>query len=130
MAETERAAQQDEEAVTALRQQIATLRETIEHAEREGEARAAEVARLEREIAGLRDAVTRADRDAAQNAAAAKSLEAELAAMQSALVAARQVGRAAVDALAMDKSAPLDRPPRLGWRHAVRQWFGFAVGGA
>jgi hypothetical protein len=109
MVETEREALQGESAATALRNEIATLREAIGRAEQEGNMRAAEVARLGREIDGLRATVTRAECDAA--------------AMQSALVAARQIGRAAIDALAMGKLAPLDRPPGLGWRQALRRRF-------
>jgi chromosome segregation ATPase len=109
MVETEREALQGESAATALRNEIATLREAIGRAEQEGKVRAAEVARLGREIDGLRATVTRAECDAA--------------AMQSALVAARQIGRAAIDALAMGKLAPLDRPPGLGWRQALRRRF-------
>jgi hypothetical protein len=53
-------------------------------------------------------------------------LKGELAAAASALMAARQVGRAAINALAIDNPAPLDRLPQLGWRQAMRRWFGFA----
>jgi hypothetical protein len=87
---------------------------------------AARIARLESEITGLREAMTRAQRDAEQSAAAAKSLKGELAAAASALMAARQVGRAAINALAIDNPAPLDRLPQLGWRQAMRRWFGLA----
>jgi hypothetical protein len=85
------------------------------------------IGRAEREIARLHETVTRAQRDAEQRAAAAKSLEGELAAAESALTAAQQVGRAAINALAMDNSAPLACPPRLGWRQALRRWFGLAA---
>jgi hypothetical protein len=70
--------------------------------------------------------VTRAQRDAEQSAAAAKSLKSELATAASALMAARQVGRAAINALAIANPAPLDRLPQLGWRQAMRRWFGVA----
>jgi predicted nucleic acid-binding Zn-ribbon protein len=105
-----------------------TERETIGRAKQEAEARALEAARLEREMAGLREAVRQPQREAEQSAAAAKSLEGELAATQAALAAARQVGRDAINALAMGKPAPLERALRLGWRQAVRRVFGFAAG--
>src|SRR5207302_1630273 len=98
----------------------------IERAEQEAKARAADIAWLESEITGLREAMTWARRDAEQSAAAAESLKGELAAAASALRAARQVGRAAINALAIDNSAPLDRLPQLGWSQAMRRWFGFA----
>jgi hypothetical protein len=72
----------------------------------------------------LRETVTRALHDAEQRAAGAKLLQGELAAAQSALTAARQVGRAAINALVTDNPPLLERLPRLGWRQAVRQLFG------
>jgi hypothetical protein len=89
---------QREVAATGLQDAVATLREAIAHAEQEAEGRAAVIVRL----------------------------ESELAAAESALMAARQVGRAAINALAIDNSGPLDRLPQLGWRQAMRRWFGFA----
>jgi predicted nucleic acid-binding Zn-ribbon protein len=116
--------------VTRLDREITGLRAAVERAERDAEqqaeARAGEVTRLGGEITGLRAAVERAERAAEQRAAAVKSLEGDLAATQSALIAARQVGRAVINALAIDNSAPLDRLPQLGWRQAMRRWFGFA----
>jgi hypothetical protein len=126
MAETERVSQQREEAATALRDEIGILRGAIRRAEQMREVRAADVAR-ERETARLRETVTRAQRDAEKSAAAAKSLEDQPAATQCALTAARQVGRAAINALAMDKPTPLERLPHLGWRQAVRRLFGLAA---
>jgi hypothetical protein len=98
MAESEREVQQREVAVTGLQDAVSTLREAIGRAEQEAGARAADIARL----------------------------ESELAAAASALTAARQVGRAAISALAIDNPASLDRLPQLGWRQAMRRWFGFA----
>jgi hypothetical protein len=112
LAQHRREAQERLAGIVRLESELSGLREAM----REGE----------REIAGLRETVPRAQRDAEQSAAAIKSLEGELAATQSALSAARQIGRAALNALAMDKFDTLDRPPRLGRRQAMRRWFGLA----
>jgi hypothetical protein len=126
-------AEDDESAAAALDREIAGLRDALARAElsetlarREADERVADIARLESALTGLRETVTRAQRDAEQSAAAAKSMKGELAAVQSALMAARHVGRAAINALATDKSARLDRLPQLGWRQAVRRRFALA----
>jgi hypothetical protein len=124
MAKSERQVQQRQMAATRLQDEVTGLREAIERTEQEAEARAADIARLESDLARLREATTWAQRDAEQSATAVKSLKGELAAAASALMAARQVGRAAINALAIDNPAPLDRLPQLGWRQAMRRWFG------
>jgi len=126
-AEREAEARADE--VVRLEAALAELREVVakgERAEEEAVARAANIARLESELAGLRETAMRAQRDAEQSAAAAKSLRSELAAAERALVAAREVGRAAINALTIANPVPLGHLPQLGWRQAMRRWFGFA----
>jgi hypothetical protein len=105
--------------IETMRAELVSLSEALAQPRREAQEGFAE-------LTELREAVTRAQRDAEQSAAAAKLLKSELAAAESALMAARQVGRAAIDALAIDNPAPLDRLPQLGWRQAMRRWFGFA----
>jgi hypothetical protein len=80
---------------------------------------------LRAEISALRKKLADSVQRAQQDAASRSALEGELAAAQSALTAAQQVGRA-LHALATNNSAPLDRLLRLGWRQAMRGWFGFA----
>ena len=121
---SERDAPRREGVAIGRRSEIATVDGAIERGEQGDETHAAEITRLDGEITRLRETVTRALHDAEQRAAGAKSLQGELAAAQSALAAARQVGRAAINALATDNPAPLERMPRLGWRQAVRQLFG------
>jgi chromosome segregation ATPase len=127
MAGSKRELQQREMAAMGLQDEVATLREAVERAEQETDVRAADIARLASELSGLRETVMRAQRDAEQSAAAAKLLKSELAATENALIAARQVGRAAINALAIDNPAPLDRLPQLGWRQTIRRWFGFCA---
>jgi hypothetical protein len=105
--------------MASMEAELAGMREAVaksERAEQEADARAAEVARLGSEVAGLRPMVTRAQQDAEQNAATSKSLRSELAAAESALIAAREVGRAAINGRATANPAPFDRLPQLGWR--------------
>ena len=113
--------------IETMRAELLSLREALVQPWREAQEGVADIARLESELSGLRETVTRAQRDAEQSAAAAKLLKGELAAAENALVAARQVGRAAINALAIDNPAPLDRLPQLGWRQTIRRWFGFAA---
>jgi hypothetical protein len=127
MAGSKRELQQREMAAMGLQDDVATLRQAVERAEQETDVRAADIARLASELSGLRETVMRAQRDAEQSAAAAKLLKSELAATENALIAARQVGRAAINALAIDNPAPLDRLPQLGWRQTISRWFGFCA---
>ena len=82
---------------------------------------------LRAEISALREKLTASEKQAQQDAASRSALEGELAAAQNALAAAQRVGRA-LHALATNNPAPLDRLPRLGWRQAIRRWFGLAGG--
>jgi hypothetical protein len=75
----------------------------------------------------LRDKLADVEQQAQQDAASRSALEGALAAAQSALTAAQQVS-GALHALATNNSAPLDRLPRLGWRQAMRRWFGLTGG--
>jgi hypothetical protein len=109
LAQARRDARERVAIMTSLEAELAALREAT--------------AETEHEAAGLRDMVMRTQRDAEQSAAAIKSTEADLAAAPSALAAARQVGRAATNALVSEKPAPLDHP-RLGWRQAVKRLLG------
>ncbi len=116
--------------IETMRAEMLSLGEELSQNQRDALKPLAEVARLgseiaglhetmadtERETAGLRGMVARARRDAEHSAATVKSLEGELAAAQSALGAARQIGRAAINALAMGNRAPLDRHPRFRFR--------------
>jgi hypothetical protein len=113
--------------VETMRAELLSLREALVQPWREAQEGVADIARLESELSGLRETVTGAQRDAEQSAAATKLLKGELAAAENALVAARQVGRAAINALAIDNPAPLDRLPQLGWRQTIRRWFGLAA---
>ena len=123
---------------------LAVVRAELKEARHEAEKRAAALHAIEREAGSLRDAMAAArvlrveisvlreklaasEQQALQDAASRSALEGELVAAQSALTAAQQVG-GALHALATNNSAPLDRLPRLGWRQAMRRWFGFAGG--
>jgi chromosome segregation ATPase len=107
--------------IAALQREIARLRADLATAEQRKGSQDA----LEREIAALSDKLTRAERDAAQRAEALSGTEDEIAALKSDLAAARQVGKAAMQALAME-TIPIPAVERVGWLRAAGRRFGFA----
>ena len=102
-----------------LQREMAELRTDLAIAEQ----RKGSMEAMEREIAALSSQLTRAERAAAQRAEALHEIEAEIASLNSALAAARQVGKAAMQALAMEP-APLPAAERIGWLRATRRRFG------
>ena len=140
-----RETQQHEAAATAMRGEITTLRDSLARAEREVQRRATSAQALEVELVGLREAVARSAREkrpiaaealevrgklaqtesvASERATAAAALQAEIATLQDALVAARQVGRAAVAAFRINTVVPVKLDERRGWRQAVTRFLG------
>jgi predicted nucleic acid-binding Zn-ribbon protein len=120
-----RRAEQDVQASNAmtatLQREITGLRADLATAEqRKGSQEA-----LEREIAALSAQLTSAEGDAAERAQALQGIEAEIASLKSALAAARQVGKAAMQALAMEPT-PLPVVERVGWLRAASRRFGVA----
>jgi Methyltransferase domain len=109
---------QTSEALTAtLQREMAELRADLATAEQRKGSK-------DREIAALSAQLTRAEREAAQRAEAMKANEAEIASLSSGLAAARQVGNAAMQALAI-KTTPIPAVERIGWFRTVRRRFGF-----
>jgi hypothetical protein len=142
LADVEQQAQQRATSHLSLEGEFAVVRAELKEARHEAEKRAAALHAIEDEAAALRDAVaattvlraeisvlrrklTASEKQAQQDAASRSALEGELAAAQNALAAAQGVGRA-LHALVTSNSPPFDRLPRLGWRQAMRRWFGFA----
>ena len=87
----------------------------VEAARRSSEVAARDAAALER--------ATRRVRDADNKAAA---LTDEIKALKSELADSRQVGQAALQALAAANTGLIHREPRLGWRQSIRRLFGVA----
>lgn len=79
---------------------------------------------LEAEIRALRGSLIRAEEAAADRAATVTVMQAEITALRNVLAAARQVGRAAIDAFRINAVAPTvpDLSPR--WRQAIMRIFG------
>jgi hypothetical protein len=79
------------------------------------------------QIAELRDAVEQAEREARERTAAEVAMRRDITdtvqGLKAELANARQVGRAALDALATSTVAPARELP-LGWRQAIRRFFG------
>jgi DNA repair exonuclease SbcCD ATPase subunit len=113
-------AQTSDATAAALQRETARLRADLATAEqRKGSEEA-----LEREIAALSAQLTRAERDAAQRAEALHGVEAEIASLKNDLAAARQVDKAAMQALAME-TTPIPVVERVGWLRAATRRFGF-----
>lgn len=80
---------------------------------------------VEYEVAELRQALARSERETAQQQAAREAIEDEIAGLQQALTTARRVGKAAMQALAVEPGSP---PPahRVGWLRATGRRLGLA----
>ena len=118
--------------------QLADLREAVGQAEREAEERHAGQTAIHHEISAALQAARRSAEAAARDSAAveratrrlrdaenrAAALSDEINMLKSELVLSRQVGQATLQALAGSNPALVDGEPRLGWRQAVRRFFG------
>jgi chromosome segregation ATPase len=135
-----------EEELGRIRSQLAGLREAVMQFEREAEQRSAGDAAMRREIAVALEAARRssdaaaqnAAREAQQSAAALESVErraseaerkvpalsGEIEGLKTELADSRQVGRAALHALAVSNRVYAYREPRLGWRQTIQRLFG------
>jgi hypothetical protein len=94
-------------ALQAAQAQLAAREAALQRIEQEAQERAAALAALQSEIRGLREALAKADGQARERAAAAAALQAEIVAVQDTLSAARQVGKAAIDAFRAGSAAPM-----------------------
>jgi glycosyltransferase involved in cell wall biosynthesis len=87
-------------ALATFEAELAAVRETLAKTEREAEqARASTLATFEAELAAVRETLVKTEREAEQRAAAVVALQDDVVALQGRLTAAREVGRAAIDAL-------------------------------
>ena len=116
-----------------LESEAAALRDALAKAENsacELERRVEEVERIRVQVAELRRAVEEAEREAEERRVAEAAMRSEIAdavlKLKSELANAREVGRAALDALAATSAAPIYREPPLGWRQAMRRFFAFS----
>jgi hypothetical protein len=140
---------QREEELGRIRNQLAGLREAVTEFEREAEERSAGEAAMRREIAAAlalaqrrateaEQAAEHRARKAEESAVALESVErrasdaevkvvalsGDIAGLKTELADSRQVGRAALHALAVSNGGYAYREPRLGWRHTIRRLFG------
>jgi hypothetical protein len=115
LAEVER--ERDDRA--AIWTQLEGLQNAVALAETDARERAAVVTAMQGEIVEVHDALIKAEERAEERAAAA-------VAMQSALIIAREVGRAAIGALAADDPAMVHCDEPIGWWQAIKRRFGFA----
>jgi SAM-dependent methyltransferase len=109
-------------AAETMRAEIATLNGALSEAERRLREDAEEAARIRAEIGGMRLMLEGAMR-AAEDAA---TMQAEIASLQSALATARQVGRAALEALARGHAVLAPVPDPAGWRQLLRRMFAWS----
>ena len=134
-----------EEELGRIRSQLAGLREAVTQFERDAEQRSAGDAAMRREIAVALEAARRssaaaakdAAREAQQSAAALERVErraseaerkvaalsGEIEGLKTELADSRQVGRAALHALAVSNRGYAYREPRLGWRQTLQRLF-------
>jgi hypothetical protein len=118
-AERERAAD-----ATALQSEVAGLRDTLARVEREAQERADRGQRLQTEVVTLRGRLARAEGEARERAAAAAAFQAQIVTLQDSLTAARQVGKAAIEAFRVDTAAPTKPDEPRGWRQSIMRLFG------
>jgi len=134
-----------DEELGRIRTQLAGLREAVMQFEREAGQRSAGDAAMRREIAVALEAARRsseaaakdAAREAQQSAAALENVErraseaerkvaalrGEIEGLKTELADSRQVGRAALHALAVSNRGYAYREPRLGWRQTIQRLF-------
>jgi len=117
-----------EDELQRIRGQLAELREVVGEAERQAEERSAGQAAMHREIAPALEAARRSSEAAARDAAVSEraTLADEIKALTTELADSRQIGRAALQALAASNPGFTYREPRLGWRQTLRRLFSAA----
>ena len=134
----EREAEERSAGEAAMRREIVAA---FEAARRSSETAAQDAAALvlaQRRATEAEQAAERGAREAEQSAAALESVErrasdaevkvvalsGEIAGLKTELADSRQVGRAALHALAVSNGGYAYREPRLGWRHTIQRLFG------
>jgi len=134
----EREAEERSAGEAAMRREIVAA---FEAARRSSETAAQDAAALvlaQRRATEAEQAAERRAREAEQSAAALESVErrasdaevkvvalsGEIAGIKTELADSRQVGRAALHALAVSNGGYAYREPRLGWRHTIQRLFG------
>jgi hypothetical protein len=109
-----------------MRAELVTLREAMARTEQDAQQHGANAEAMRSEIAALRDAAAKSAEEARARAADAEALRGEINGLRDALTAARQVGQAALKALAADVPAAIPRDEPIGWWWAIKRRFGFA----
>jgi hypothetical protein len=126
LTEAEGSRQQKEKAANELQKEIASLRTALTEAGRSQQRHESVTAELRAEIASLRSTAARAEEQQRGSETANASLRSEIASLKNELAAARDVGKAAIDALRFEAARPapavLQKP---GWRGSVLRRFGF-----
>jgi hypothetical protein len=108
------------------RAELAMLRESMARTEQDAQQYAINAEAMRNEIKALRHAATKADTEAKARGADAEALRGEIRDLCDTLTAARQVGQAAMKALAADVPATIPREEPIGWWWAMKRRFGFA----
>jgi hypothetical protein len=104
------AAAQDAAALALAQQRAAEAEQAAERRAREAERSAAALESVERRASDAEVKVL--------------ALSGEIAGLKTELADSRQVGRAALHALAVSNAGYAYREPRLGWRHTIQRLFG------
>src|SRR3954464_2713972 len=117
LAQAEEAMWQRAGAAETMQAEIAALRETLSEVEHQLRRDAEEAVRIRADTAEARQTVAEALQAAEDGAVKVRGLEAEIAALESALRTARQVGRAALDAMAARQpEAVAVKTPDASWQ--------------
>jgi hypothetical protein len=117
-------AQERGAAALAMESEITTSRIALVQSEREAQSREVAAERLQGEVAGLRETLARVEREVQRRATAAAALQGEIVTLRDSLTAARQVGKAVIEAFRIEGAAtPKPDRPR-GWRHAIARFWG------
>jgi hypothetical protein len=104
-----------------MRREIAAALALAQRRATEAEQAAEHRARKAEESAVALESVERRASDAEVKVVA---LSGDIAGLKTELADSRQVGRAALHALAVSNGGYAYREPRLGWRHTIRRLFG------
>jgi len=134
----EREAEERSAGEAAMRREIVAAWEAARRSSETVSQDAAALALAQRRAAEAEQAAARRAREAEQSAAALGSVErrasdaevkvvdlsGEIAGLKTELADSREVGRAALHALAVSNGSYAHKEPRLGWRHTVQRLFG------
>ena len=111
---------------SARRAEAERLQLQLRQAEQEANGARADFASIERNYGELRDRLARAEQEFARQQAAKQATDEEIAGLRNALTVARQVGKAAMQALAAETASPPQAQP-VGWLQVIKRRLGLAA---